>query len=390
MNAIVDLNKKLDNSFAKILNTDEGKAWVEEMGAELEEIRQRVMDDLGERDIEYMRKVMKWQKRLEIGGRASLFLGFLPPFWLAGAGMLSVAKILENMEIGHNLMHGQFNWSRDEKMHSDTYEWDNVIPADHWKYTHNFEHHTYTNIVGIDHDVGYGLLRMDDSQKWDPRFLFQPISSIALLAFFQHFVSVHYFKLDKLIEGSLSEEEKAIHKKEWPKVKRKQLKQLAKDYLLFPLLAGPFFLFVLTGNITANLIRNVWAALVIFCGHFPKDVETFHASVIENETKGQWYVRQIKGSANISGGKLLHLMTGNLSHQIEHHLFPDMPANRYKEVAAEVQAICKKYGVDYETGTMTTQLKSVYKRIFDKSLPPKETKNKIGKFINKFRKFEDA
>ena len=57
----------------------------------------------------------------------------------------------------------------------------------------------------------------------------------------------------------------------------------------------------------------------------------------ENETKGEWYLRQMLGSADISGSPFMHLMTGNLSHQIEHHCFPDLPSNRYGEIAPEVE-----------------------------------------------------
>ena len=96
----------------------------------------------------------------------------------------------------------------------------------------------------------------------------------------------------------------------------------------------------LIGTFVANAIRNVWAHSVIFCGHFPDGVDVFTEEMIEGETRGDWYIRQMLGSGNISGSKLMHLMTGNLSHQIEHHCFPDLPSNRYGEVAVEVREIC--------------------------------------------------
>jgi len=77
---------------------------------------------------------------------------------------------------------------------------------------------------------------------------------------------------------------------------------------------------------TANVVRNVWSNVVIFCGHFPDGAEMFTVDDIKDETRGGWYVRQLLGSANIDGGPLMHLMTGNLSFQIEHHLFPDLPS----------------------------------------------------------------
>ena len=158
-------------------------------------------------------------------------------------------------------------------------------------------------------------------------------------------------------------------KKEFAPVGRKISRQLIKDYVIFPLLAGPFFLPVLLGNLIANGMRNVWTFTVIFCGHFTADVEVFPKSILRNETRGQWYVRQLRGSSNISGGKLLHIMTGNLSHQIEHHLFPDIPARRYAEMAVDVRDICARYGQHYNTGNMVVQFSQVIWRIVRYAFP---------------------
>ena len=121
--------------------------------------------------------------------------------------------------------------------------------------------------------------------------------------------------------------------------------------MVFPLLAGPGAPFVLTGNLTANLTRNVWSFMIIFCGHFPDGVEEFTEEEVEDETRGGWYLRQMLGSANLTGGRLFHILSGNLSHQIEHHLFPDIPAHRYAEIAVEVREICERYGLPYNTGS---------------------------------------
>ena len=96
---------------------------------------------------------------------------------------LSVAKILENMEIGHNVMHGQWDWMRDPKIHSTAWEWDNASPSSQWKHSHNEIHHTFTNVLGRDNDLGYGILRVDEDQRWTPFFLFQPIWHVGALLF---------------------------------------------------------------------------------------------------------------------------------------------------------------------------------------------------------------
>src|SRR5690349_25101213 len=102
------------------------------------------MADRGERDAQYIRSVVKAQRTLEGAGRAALLISLFPPAWLAGTTALSVAKVLENMELGHNVMHGQWDWMRDPEIHSTTWEWDNVSASEGWKKSHNYEHHTYT------------------------------------------------------------------------------------------------------------------------------------------------------------------------------------------------------------------------------------------------------
>ena len=139
--------------------------------------------------------------------------------------------------------------------------------------------------------------------------------------------------------------------------------------MLFPPLSGPGLRPHAGANLTANVVRNVWSHAVIFCGHFPDGAETFDEDRLEGETKGEWYVRQMLGSANLTGGPLFHLMTGNLSHQIEHHLFPDMPSNRYAEIAPRVREICERYGLTYTAGSLPRQYGNVLGRIARFALP---------------------
>ena len=62
-------------------------------------------------------------------------------------------------------------------------------------------------------------------------------------------------------------------------------------------------------------------------------------------------------------------MSGNLSHQIEHHLFPDLPSNRYAEIAPRVRALCERFGLPYTTGPLLRQTASVWKRVLRLALP---------------------
>ena len=333
------------------------------LGEELDAIRQRVIADLGEADATYIRNVVKRQRQLEVAGRA---LFYLPPAWPLAVAALSVSKILDNMEIGHNVMHGQYDWMGDPGLNSRMYEWDNVCPSDQWKTSHNYIHHTYTNILGKDRDIGYGILRMDEDQPWRPYYLGNPVYALLLMTFFEWGVALHDLEVENIVAGKRT---LADNKPLYPGLLRKIRRQAIKDYLLFPALTGPLFPLTFVGNATANLVRNVWAFNIIFCGHFPAGVATFSQEECEDESRGHWYYRQLLGSANITGGRLFHLMTGNLSHQIEHHLFPDLPARRYPEVAAEVREICERYGLAYNTGSLGRQLFSVARKICRFALP---------------------
>ena len=360
------ITRKPENPIAHLSDAD-----IEEIGARLDAIRQEVVDTRGADDAAYIRKVIDVQRKLELGSRAVLLASVFPPAWVLGTLGLSVAKILDNMEIGHNIMHGQWDWMRDPKIHSSTWEWDNATPSDAWKHSHNEVHHTYTNIVGKDNDLGYGIMRVDEDQRWVPMYLAQPLWNFINACFFEYGIAAYDLELGKNLrtpKHKRSEVFKANVKGTLGKIR----KQATKDYVVHPVLSIPTGSFVptLAANATANLVRNLWTHSVIMCGHFPEGVETFEKKEIpEKETRGQWYVRQMLGSANISGSKAMHLMTGNLSHQIEHHLFPDLPSNRYAEVSVKVKAIFDEYDLNYHEASLPAQVYSAWHKVVRLSLP---------------------
>ena len=207
---------------------------------------------------------------------------------------------------------------------------------------------------------------MSKDQKWSSYFLGNPVYVFLLMVLFQYGVALHELETEKIRAGEISVSDKRdVLREIWAKTK----KQTLKDYVAFPLLAGPFAPFVFTGNMTANLMRNVWSYMIIFCGHFPEGTQEFSIEETKAETRGQWYFRQILGSANLTGGKLFHILSGNLSFQIEHHLFPDIPAHRYAEIADEVQDICERYGVPYNRGSLPGQFASVVRKVVKLALP---------------------
>ena len=340
---------------------------IDRLGEEFQAIHDEVFDDLGERDATYIRSIIEFHRRLAALSRIVLMASQYKPAWVLGTTGLSFAKIIENMEIGHNVMHGQWDWMNDPYIHSSTWDWDTASPASAWKHSHNYVHHTFTNVIGVDKDVGYEIMRVDPAQKWYPFYLAQPFYNVLLMAFFEWGVAVHDLDFEAIRTGKkpkkqVNDELKAIG--------RKARRQIVKDYIAFPLLSGPKgFKSTLKANFIANIVRNVWSHAIIFCGHFPDQAYTFTEEEANDDRKGAWYVRQLLGAANIDGNSFFHFMSGNLSYQVEHHLYPDMPSSRYAEIAPRVKDICERYGLPYNTGPFSKQWGSVQRTLIRLALP---------------------
>jgi len=339
---------------------------VEELARELDAIRTDVEESRGERDARYIRRAIQLQRALAAGGRIALFASGNRVARVVGTGMLATAKIIENMELGHNITHGQWDWMNDPEIHSTEWEWDTTSPSVHWKKSHNFVHHKYTNVVGLDDDIGYGIMRLTRDQRWEKWMIGNPIYNLLLGTLFEWGVALHGVETTKWRKG---EKSMAEVRKDLRVIGKKVAKQVGKDYLVYPALSGPNWKHTLRANIVANLIRNYWSYMVIFCGHFPDGAEKFTREEFESETHAEWYLRQMLGSANFHAGPLMAFMSGNLCYQIEHHLFPDLPSNRYAEIAERVTALCDKYDLPYTTGSLGRQYLQSFITIAKLALP---------------------
>jgi linoleoyl-CoA desaturase len=276
------------------------------------------------------------------------------------------------MELGHNITRGQWDWMNDPEIHSTEWEWDTTSPSVHWKKSHNFIHHKYTNVVGLDDDIGYGIMRLTRDHRWQRWMIGNPIYNLALGTLFEWGVALHGVETSKVREGEKSMAEVRRDLRVIGKKVGKQVgKQVGKDYIVFPALTGRNWKHTLRANIAANLIRNYWSYMVIFCGHFPDGAEKFTREEFENETQAEWYLRQMLGSANFHAGPLMAFVSGNLCYQIEHHLFPDLPSNRYAEIAERVRALCDKCDLPYTTGSLGRQYWQSFWTIAKLGLPDK-------------------
>jgi NADPH-dependent stearoyl-CoA 9-desaturase len=407
---------------------------IEAIGREFDELHEQVKADLGDRDARYIRSMIGLQRRLALIGRFELIASRWRVPWLLGASTLGMAKILENMEIGHNVLHGQWDWMNDPVINSRAWDWDTASTAEAWRHSHNFVHHTYTNILGKDKDLGYEIMRIDPHQKWHPFYLLQPIYNILLAWLFEWGVAFHDMDFEAIRSGEKSMEQV---RKDLKGIAGKARLQIQKDYIAWPLISGLVmtmiesavfavreqseknsknpkvqgkrvlrklrhkngstvkgvvselvarksfrqpFIRTLQANVVANLIRNVWAYAIIFCGHFPDQTYTFTQEETKDETRGAWYVRQLTGAANIDGGPVFHVISGNLGYQVEHHLYPDMPSTRYGEIAPKVREICERYDLPYNSGPFHQQLGMVQRTILRLAFPGGKPRPKPGPY----------
>jgi len=204
--------------------------------------------------------------------------------WVLGTLLLGLSKILENMELGHNVMHGQYDWMQDPGVPLADLRLGQCLLGRRWRHSHNYQHHTFTNILGRDRDLGYGFLRLFPEQPWHPAHLLQPPISLLLALGFEWGVALHDLELERGLRG-----EKSLGQilKELPPVLRKARRQPAQGLCDLPA-AGRSVLPAGAGRqlrrqrdpqrlgLRDHLLR-----------HFTEHVETFPESVLETETRAR-------------------------------------------------------------------------------------------------------
>ena len=367
---------------------------IDAIGRELDGLHDEVKAELGERDARYIRGIIDLHRRLALIGRVLLIGSRFRPLWLAGTATLSMAKILENMEIGHNVMHGQWDWMNDPVINSSAWDWDSASTPEAWKHSHNYVHHTYTNIRGKDKDLGYEIMRIDPQQSWHPAYLAQPLYNLLLMAFFEWGVAFHDLDFDALRSG---EKTKSQLRRELKGMAGKAQRQIVKDYVAWPALSGLLMTAIDFAVASRDLDLGSLRPATKPKTKARKTLEGARSKVKRRRRKSAaGVVRELVErkafrapfrstvtadfTANIEGGPLFHVISGNLGYQVEHHLFPDMPSTRYGEIAPQVRAICERYGLPYNTGPFFKQLGMVQRTIARLAFPGGEPRPKPGPY----------
>ncbi len=180
-----------------------------------------------------------------------------------------------------------------------------------WKYSHNYRHHVFSNVLDMDDDMGFGVMWVTRDQPWKPQYLLQPIQNLFLAATFEWGIALHDVDFERTWVATLAERITQARV-----LMAKVARQAVKDYVLLPALSRCRWRRTLAANATANLLRNLWAYVVIFCGHFPDGAEKFTADVLEHRTRLSG-TAQMLGAANFKAGDKYDLpyTSGSLVHQ---------------------------------------------------------------------------
>ncbi|MCU1276945.1 MAG: putative LINOLEOYL-CoA [bacterium] len=346
-----------------------------QFGKAIDEIRHRAEASVGADDVAHIRRMRRASTAFEVVGRTLIHVSPEPLSFLTGVLALFVHKQLETTEIGHTVLHGAYDGLPGaEAFASRRFRWRTAVDEESWRVAHNVRHHQYTNIGGRDPDIHFGPVRLT---TLTPHTRFHYVQVPWLLweaSVFLFGINVHVTgvidavlgngrpeKLDFLADRSAASMRRAFHR-----MLRKLVPHLAREYVLFPALAGPLFAKVLLGNWLSATMCNLYSAATIYCGHV--GVEQFPDGA-RAHGRGEWYGMQVESSRNFDVPLPLSILCGALDRQIEHHLFPQLPTNRLREISAELRAVCEQHGVQYRSDTWPRTLRDVLRHLWRLSFP---------------------
>ena len=362
---------------AVVNETQEPRQRYKAFGEAIDTIRKRVEKQIGDEDVRYIKKVRRFSRAMGVTGRVLIHVSPEPVTFFLGVGALWLNKQLEATEVGHTTLHGVFDGLPGaEQFQSETFAWDTPIEESSWRYGHNVRHHQYTNIAGKDGDIHFGPVRLTPHTPHRAIHYIQVPWMVLEASQFLFGMNLHFAGVIDATVGNgrpeqldfLPDRSKASVRGAWKKSLGKLIPYYAKEYGVFPALAGPFFWKVALGNWLASTMRDYYTAATIYCGHVGEEVADFTEGT-RAHGRGEWYKMQVEAANNFDVPLPLSILCGTLDRQIEHHLFPRFPTNRLREISPEIRRVCEEHGVAYRSEGWVPTLGKVFRRLWNLSFP---------------------
>ena len=149
-------------------------ALFDQIERDIEAIKQKHRDDLGEKDVRYIKGLRTKSRIFEALGRGLLWISPEPITFSLGVFFTWLHRNIESIEIGHNVLHGQYDYFPEiPQFHSHNFKWKAPVDEEGWRREHNGMHHVHTNVFEMDPDLNHGILRTNEQTPWNRRHLFQ-------------------------------------------------------------------------------------------------------------------------------------------------------------------------------------------------------------------------
>ena len=338
---------------------------------------------MGEEDLAHIRKVAAYSRAIKNRSRELIQKGGSPDALKHGIVLYMMHTLLEFSELGHNIMHGSYdNLPNVGEFHSDKWDWDFVTSIKEWKVMHHQNHHPFTNIVGKDHDLGYSVLRLYPTQNWYGHHSLQP----ALMSVF--LLHIYHFSLYTATSAARVEGRKVLSFETFRATFDLARKHALQNYIKEPVEAGPRFLQTLIGNYLGTTLGYDLTFLILALEHHSPNVQVF-PDPGPTESRDGYFRRQLLGTTNFVPMPELdsffeailekevdfperpsfEVFYGGLTTHIEHHLFPDLPCNRQRDIAPKVREICAKHGLPYNVTTFEVIVPEILRNFFRWAIP---------------------
>jgi linoleoyl-CoA desaturase len=254
--------------------------------------------------------------------------------------------------IGFNVMHegGHQTFSKSRVMNEISAYSLNVLGgiSYFWKIKHNVNHHTYTNVEGMDSDIDVKpFMRLHAGQPWKPYHRFQHLYSVPLYGL-SYLAWIFYEDFLKYFRDRIA-----------PKAETKKLPlrehfifwftkiAYISAYCVLPIFMVGFMPWLI-GFLIITIVCGVSTSLVFQLAHVVPGTEFHMGDNQDVANKQEWAVHQIVSTANFgTRSKTLHWLLGGLNFQIEHHLFPRISHIHYPAISNYVKEACKEVGIRY-------------------------------------------